>query len=1146
MTPEKRTAITHWLLGLGILVIAGLFWSGLRPFNLFDWILVGTLIVLVAMVQNLGVKTDFSLITFLPVIVLTAYFSLGHERGLLVVVIGLMLGGIVRLIQALRPNNISWWAAVGNELLWPIGQNGLSLLAADWAYHTLGAPPPLLTINSLDAMAPVLAAPMIFLLVYDLLVVIDWWLKTTPIREAISADLRTWLGIQLLPLVLAPFSAIAIHNIGLAAGIIFELILLTIALVVNRLVITQGTLRHQLKQMRSFSGVSRALRTSLEVDSLLGNIYVQYVGVFHIKNMHVMLVNKEEPPQSRLAFAVEGGRRVPKDTPFQPSDLAEWVLRERLPLLASPVKATGDRLELTNLPEARAWMGVPLLASSRVLGCMYTWIKPDELPGRDLNNADLELFATIGVNAAVALENALLYQETQQNAAQLARLNEISTLMNASLNPEQVLELVATSVIEVAGCDKAGIYLLDDEEEDPRLLLAHAQGFSKEHLNRSKDIAVPLSEAERRLVMNDGKTVINHIKEEGAEVAPAMMLLAEREDFETYAYLPLRAQKQPIGILAVYYDSMHQFSDHEVEVLETFANQAALAVMNARIYQRVDVELSRRVGQIVKLSDIGRRLSSTLDRRAVFEMIVESAMEGCSAESGLLVLYEEPGTGGGVAVGKSGLNLVAWRGYEKGKGLRSPQTVVEELSQTEVLASGETVLKSSHDPHSPAPRSQLSVSIMLEGRVIGAIALESDHLNAFSDDDIAFVGQLAAQASVAIRNAQLYEHTQVVRDRLHAILDSSADGLLMIDEKSRIVMTNTRMESFWDFARQDFTPRSPDQFLADPLTVLGEGLGYGKGELQALLQRAVDSPGMKSKADLYATRSSGQKRQRYVERTVSAVRDEGGEFVGLLLLFRDVTREKELEQARQDLTGMIVHDLRSPLQAVMGSMRLIEEITPSKDNVLDQAMQVSQRAVKKLLNLVNNLLDLSRMERGEIAIDTQFELVTNILQEATQELMPLAQEMNAVIRIEADKNLPESPVDHDMLGRVVLNLLDNALKYTPPGSLVTLRASTCQPDKDQMVCVEVIDNGSGVPDEYKEMIFDRFAQIPGKRGRRRSSGLGLAFCQMAVEAHGGKIWVEDNEEGGSTFKFTLPVARKDTPSPAMKVTGKKDGKPQSS
>jgi signal transduction histidine kinase len=159
--------------------------------------------------------------------------------------------------------------------------------------------------------------------------------------------------------------------------------------------------------------------------------------------------------------------------------------------------------------------------------------------------------------------------------------------------------------------------------------------------------------------------------------------------------------------------------------------------------------------------------------------------------------------------------------------------------------------------------------------------------------------------------------------------------------------------------------------------------------------------------------------------------------------------------------------------------------------------------------------------------------------------MPLAQEMNAVIRIEADKDLPDSPVDHDMLGRVVLNLLDNALKFTPPGSLVTLRASTCRPEEKDMICVEVIDNGSGVPDEFKEMIFDRFAQIPGKRGRRRSSGMGLAFCQMAVEAHGGKIWVEDNKEGGSTFKFTLPIAPNDMPSPSVKVGSKKDGKPQS-
>lgn len=141
-----------------------------------------------------------------------------------------------------------------------------------------------------------------------------------------------------------------------------------------------------------------------------------------------------------------------------------------------------------------------------------------------------------------------------------------------------------------------------------------------------------------------------------------------------------------------------------------------------------------------------------------------------------------------------------------------------------------------------------------------------------------------------------------------------------------------------------------------------------------------------------------------------------------------------------------------------------------------------------------------------------------------------------------------------MIERVVLNLVDNALKYTTQGSVVTVQASY-----KGMIRVEVIDNGPGIPDEYKDNIFDRFTRVPGQKSQRRSTGLGLTFCKLAIESHGGRIWVEDNPEGGSIFAFTLPVAqippdtelnankpkvptlKVRTPPPAREETGDDDG-----
>jgi signal transduction histidine kinase len=349
----------------------------------------------------------------------------------------------------------------------------------------------------------------------------------------------------------------------------------------------------------------------------------------------------------------------------------------------------------------------------------------------------------------------------------------------------------------------------------------------------------------------------------------------------------------------------------------------------------------------------------------------------------------------------------------------------------------------------------------------------------------------------------------------------------MLDPRGRVVMTNTRMSEFWTFANTNLTPRSVEQISRDPLSSLGEGLGYQEGQLSAVLGRYTRNPIVKPETDLYEVRGASGQRQRFVERTTTAVRDEQGNFIGLLLIFHDVTKQKELDEARENLTQLIVHDLRSPLQSVMGSMRLINQFLPEKPAEVEQATQISERAVKKLLNLVNNLLDISSMESGKFSLRAEVESAASIIRDVADTVIGLSEDANAVVKVELPAELPFVEVDRSMIERVVLNLVDNALKHTTPGTLVRVTAAkqaASEAAAGPMVLIQVIDNGPGVPNDFKEKIFDRFTQVPGQKSQRRSTGLGLAFCLMAVENHGGKIWVEDNPDGGSIFSVLLPAA----------------------
>ena len=181
--------------------------------------------------------------------------------------------------------------------------------------------------------------------------------------------------------------------------------------------------------------------------------------------------------------------------------------------------------------------------------------------------------------------------------------------------------------------------------------------------------------------------------------------------------------------------------------------------------------------------------------------------------------------------------------------------------------------------------------------------------------------------------------------------------------------------------------------------------------------------------------------------------------------------------------------------------------------------------------LVDSLLDISKEEAGAMTLEQKPLNIRSIADSIVNDMGPMASLQSIQLIDEMPADLPLLMIDRDKVERVFTNLIDNALKFTPEDGRIILRASLSNhvPDgvdaEDRYMLCEVLDSGPGIPEEYRERIFDRFAQVRGREGRRRGSGLGLAFCRMVVEAHGGRIWVQDRPEGGSVFKFTLPVVK---------------------
>ncbi len=290
---------------------------------------------------------------------------------------------------------------------------------------------------------------------------------------------------------------------------------------------------------------------------------------------------------------------------------------------------------------------------------------------------------------------------------------------------------------------------------------------------------------------------------------------------------------------------------------------------------------------------------------------------------------------------------------------------------------------------------------------------------------------------------------------------------------------------------------------------------------RADLQRLVSEPSPMGIEILGALGKIVSTRLRAVDEVLTSTVYAGSRLARRLQqLATEKERLAELERLRQETTDLIVHDLRSPLNCIEASLQLLQMVLPEDvlaacANIIDLALD----SCKDIQNLVDSLLEVARMESDELALDLQPISLLPLITDTINRLRLLAEQYSITLELDAPAELPSIQGDSNKLERVLDNLLDNALKYTPKGGLITVAV---RPVNGQ-VEVRVTDTGPGIPPEYRERIFDRFTRVPGSEGRRRGLGWGLAFCRSVIEAHGGRIWLESEVGQGSTFAFTIPV-----------------------
>ncbi|NTU79811.1 MAG: GAF domain-containing protein, partial [Chloroflexales bacterium] len=594
---------------------------------------------------------------------------------------------------------------------------------------------------------------------------------------------------------------------------------------------------------------------------------------------------------------------------------------------------------------------------------------------------------------------------------------------------------------------------------------------------------------------------------------------------ELHLALPLTTQLDEVrGVLTVSAARPRRAALRDaVPLLELLANQADAAIDNADLYatmaQRVEAatadlergadELRRARDRAEVLYHIASSLAVTLDERKVLDKTLALVAEHVGAERGGIMLLE-PNTGHLVYRTTMGRHRGDAEGVlDRGQGLagwvlvnRAPAIVPDTTRdhRWQVRGSYDSVV-----------RSVLAVPIMLEREVLGVLLLVHSAVAHFSAEHAQIAAAAAAQAAAALAKAQLYRYVSEQSDslsvtvaqreeeasKLLAVLRSIGDGVVVSDRHGLVRIINPAAEAILELSAEAFLGR---QIYALP----GVPAEIATAEVEARMQKI----------------SVGE---RTVRAHCAPVLSSRGEALGSVVVYHDITAEEAADRLKSELVATASHELRTPMTSIRGFVDMLLLGTFGEvDQGHREPLRVIKNNVTRLVELIDDLLDMSRVEAGEVPLRVEDLDVGEVIRDVAEVLAGQFRERQIGLTLDLPAGLPHISADRQRVAQIAVNLIGNACKYTPRGGHV--RVAMCNGGGE--VRVDVCDTGVGIPPEAHPHIFTPFFRADNSlRDEVGGTGLGLSITRKLVELHGGRIWFESRVNEGSTFSFALPVHR---------------------